>query len=506
MNEQTEQQNEESLDVCPKSLSLKDNRQLMLGEHQLSEQQLELLRHFSGKKLKEIKRSDGAGSEGLVIIGNIDAIKEDDTLFELLENPDSKTPDGETGKEYIVQAHNIMGVFTLRHGGAQLRIQITSRFDKSYKQPFLCWMLERVLRISLSDLVDTQRDSSFWTILLELLFWKRLGEASSIGLYRQYQRFEYNDLRLRGRLDIDRHIRLNMPLWDKIAYSRREITYDNPVNHLFRHAIRFVMSHWQDAVVNGQDNKNSLDMAGAIEANTPSWMPGNIHELLMKKELLQGINHPYYAESYEELRILALCIILEHGVDLYTKNNPDDFRINGILFDGAWLWEEYLSTILTGEGFWHAIPMDTLPIYALKKERHGRRPLFPDFRLPNGTSKQLATAILDAKYKRGDSVAGLAVRREDMHQCFCYMLLTGAIAGGMVYPPVLADEKCSDDVNDEEELKIYCPEERYWHCFTFESVDDCTDDTFPERMRANEERLRRFIQEIKELVQKQKLS
>ena len=243
-------------------------------------------------------------------------------------------------------------------------------------------------------------------------------------------------------------------------------------------------------------------MVSAIEINTPSWTPDNIHDLLMKKELLQGINHPYYAEFYEELRILALCIILEHGVDLYTQNNPDDFSINGILFDGAWLWEEYLSTILVDEGFWHAIPMETLPIYALKKKEYGRRPLFPDFRLPNEASKQLATIILDAKYKRGDNDAGLAVRREDMHQCFCYMLLTGAVAGGVIYPPLLADERFSNDVNDEELLEICCPDERYWRCFTFGSVDDCTDDTFAPKMLWNEEELRKFIRSLRTLVSK----
>ena len=122
--------------------------------------------------------------------------------------------------------------------------------------------------------------------------------------------------------------------------------------------------------------------------------------------------------------------------------------------------------------------------------------------MPNEASKQLATIILDAKYKRGDNDAGLAVRREDMHQCFCYMLLTGAVAGGVIYPPLLADERFSDDVNDEELLEICCPDERYWRCFTFGSVDDCTDDTFAPKMLWNEEELRKFIRSLRTLVSK----
>ncbi len=35
------------------------------------------------------------------------------------------------------------------------------------------------------------------------------------------------------------------------------------------------------------------------------------------------------------------------------KYGESDNEICGILFDGAWLWEEYVNTILTDHGFVH---------------------------------------------------------------------------------------------------------------------------------------------------------
>jgi 5-methylcytosine-specific restriction enzyme subunit McrC len=466
---------------------------------------LDLLRHFSSKSFKEIKTNNSAESKGLLIMGSIEDLDEKNPIFTLLEET-SEDEDTSDGKVYYVQTYNIMGVFTLRHEDFSLRMRITSRFDQAEgKQPFLCWLLGRVLRVTLSDFIDTSESEHWWTILVELLFWRKLGEAASIGLFRQYQTREYNDLRFRGRLDIDRHIRLNMPLWDKIAYSRREIVYDNPVNHLLRHAIKIVLSHWSGNITGGPENKDALDLASAIETNTPSWSMSNLQSLLMDKELMRSISQPFYAEYYEDLRILALCIVLGRGVDLYSGVESSSYSINGIVFDGAWLWEEYLSTILSSHGFIHAIPKPKRinPIYAIKEEL---RPLFPDFRLPvaegEGDPLQHAHIILDAKYKKEDSSTG-TIERLDMHQCLCYMLLTGAQAGGVIYPPLPKEEKPrADDCDDEKDfLQIHCPgKERYWRCFTFKTVLDCSETDFSKRMEENEENLRQYIEVMKKKV------
>ena len=50
------------------------------------------------------------------------------------------------------------------------------------------------------------------------------------------------------------------------------------------------------------------------------------------------------------------------------KYGRNDDEIYGVLFDGAWLWEEYLNTFLADIGFEHP----------RNKEAKGRKSLFTD--------------------------------------------------------------------------------------------------------------------------------
>ena len=95
-----------------------------------------------------------------------------------------------------------------------------------------------------------------------------------------------------------------------------------------------------------------------------------------------------------------------------------------MLFDGAWLWEEYLNTILQGVGFKH--PENKLGTGAIYLFEHGGK-RFPDF-----WKKDL---VLDAKYKKlasDDNRHG--INRDDIHQVMAYMYRLRAQKGGIVYP------------------------------------------------------------------------
>ena len=58
--------------------------------------------------------------------------------------------------------------------------------------------------------------------------------------------------------------------------------------------------------------------------------------------------HLYYS-GYSSLTKLCLLILRNEQI----KYGQDDSNIHGILFDGAWLWEEYLNTILSPCGIKH---------------------------------------------------------------------------------------------------------------------------------------------------------
>ena len=96
--------------------------------------------------------------------------------------------------------------------------------------------------------------------------------------------------------------------------------------------------------------------------------------------------HPYFTE-YAPLQKICLNI-LNH--EKLTFGEEKD-KIYGLLFDGAWLWEEYLNTFLD-EDFEHPENLKgNGRKYLFKK---GKQPIYPDFISKSGTPKLVA----DAKY------------------------------------------------------------------------------------------------------------
>lgn len=108
-----------------------------------------------------------------------------------------------------------------------------------------------------------------------------------------------------------------------------------------------------------------------------------------------------------------------------VKYGESSDEICGIFFDGAWLWEEYVNTILSNHGFKH--PENKLHkggIY-LFDDHSGIR--YPDFYKDD--------MVLDAKYKRLGSYDKVSkLDRNDVHQVITYMTALKADRGGFVAP------------------------------------------------------------------------
>lgn len=116
-----------------------------------------------------------------------------------------------------------------------------------------------------------------------------------------------------------------------------------------------------------------------------------------------------------------------------VKYGENEDEIYGILFDGAWLWEEYINTILHKMGFIH--PENKLRkgyIYLFedidehgKIHRSGLR--YPDFYKDD--------MVLDAKYKLLGSYEKVSkVDRDDIHQVITYMTNLNSTKGGFIAP------------------------------------------------------------------------
>ena len=131
------------------------------------------------------------------------------------------------------------------------------------------------------------------------------------------------------------------------------------------------------------------------------------------------MSHPYFSE-YRHLQ--RLCVqILRYEEIKYGRN---DDEIYGVLFDGAWLWEEYLNTLLRDYGYKH--PQN--------KVYSGRIHLFTDnsgARYPDFYKKDI---VLDAKYKRYAELELQKIDGDDLHQVITYMYILRAQHGGFIVP------------------------------------------------------------------------
>ena len=315
-----------------------------------------------------------------------------------------------------LETGNAMGFI----GIDNLKIKIKSRFDKGRDDYLLHYMLQRVLSFNLFDLNHNNEQEDVFDFIM-FMFPFFLKNAVRQGLYREYQTYKHNDANVKGPIDIARHIVRNMPFIGRIAYTTREYSYDNNMTELIRHTIEFMKTKKYGQAVLKMDSETVENVDTIIEHT--SLYNKNERNGIISKNLRMKI-HPYYTE-YRPLQTLCLQILRMEEI----KYGDSDDMISGILFDGAWLWEEYVNTVLPDGVMIHAENKKGIfggkPIY-LFDGKHG--PRYPDF-------YKKGAIVLDAKYKKiGDYEQVSKVDRDDIHQVITYMHNLKANNGGFIVP------------------------------------------------------------------------
>ena len=326
-------------------------------------------------------------------------------------------------KEENIKTGNIMGFV----GVNETQLDICSRFDKQNTDDyFLHYMLQKVFSINLFDIKHSLSKEPIFDFLL-YLFPHFLKKALAQGLFKKYKRNEYNDANLKGPIDISRHLRQNIPFRGTIAYSAREHSYDNEVTQLVRHTIEYIKQKEQGRIILTNDDE-TRNCVSQITMATPSYSYQSRQRIIYDN--LRPLKHPYFTE-YTHLQRLCLQILRHESI----KFGMEKDKVYGVLFDGAWLWEEYLNTILKPLNFKHpqnkkskgGLPMfekpqaDDMFADGEQIDRNSRK-LYPDFYKDD--------YILDAKYKHLNQ----GVSREDLYQVVTYMYCKQAKNGGYIYP------------------------------------------------------------------------
>ena len=332
-------------------------------------------------------------------------INKKNTIFNLYDNK--------------IHTNNIMGFISYNN----TQIKISSRFAVNDNEDyFLHYMLMKVLSLNVVNLEHSKDyDDSFdFLIYMFISFFKR---ALRQGLFKQYKLIKHNDSNVKGTIDINRYIKNNIPFNDKISYNTREYSYDNNITQLIRHTIEYINT--KNRYILSCDNEIK-DYTHQIFYSTPSY-ERNKREGIINKNLKQ-LSHPYYYE-YEPLR--KICIqILRHEKLKYGR---DDNTVYGLLFDGAWLFEEYLNTVLKQINFKHSenkTGKDSF--HLLINDNRGRWKIYPDFHKLSDENKN--NIVLDAKYKRLNYYDNESIDRNDKHQIVSYAYTLNAKKAGFIYP------------------------------------------------------------------------
>ena len=265
-------------------------------------------------------------------------------------------------------------------GRNNTHLSILSRFaNDDQKDYFLHYMLQKVTSINLINLQHTMDKDSVFDFLI-YLFPLFLKKAINQGVYKQYITKKYNDVNVRGVVDINRHIRFDVPFNGKVAYATREYSYDNDITQLIRHTIEFIRKYkdLNDVLTMDDDTKQSINQ---IISATPSFFPNGLQNIINNN--LRPIVHPYYSE-YTPLQRLCLQI-LRHDELKYGQKEDE---IYGVLIDAAWLWEEYLA-ILLERSYKHYLKYEGDRFFLFE---NGHQQIIPDYL---SLDKKI---VADAKY------------------------------------------------------------------------------------------------------------
>ena len=381
-------------------IQMKDNSEWRLTETELCH--LETLKKLAEPSIADLCRKDYPNL--LIFPQDLDVYGDkigDAHIFEVKGGDYKSPPTMVTG--------NIMGFIGL----GDTKVSISSRFVQDREDYFLHYLLRKVFAINLFDLQFNSDEESIFDFLI-YLFPTFLKRAMQQGLYREYQTRKYNDANVKGRIDISRHIRQNIPFAGNIAYTTREYAQDNHLTQLIRHTIEHISHHrYSGSILHNDDD--TADAVNAICQVTSSYNRNERQKVF--NENLRPVSHPYYNE-YRPLQQLCLQILRQEEM----KYGRDDDEIYGVLFDGAWLWEEYLNTFLADLGFEHP----------RNKEGRGHKSLFTDgsgWCYPDFLSPEM---VLDAKYKGYDDWS--KVQTKDLYQVISYMHVLNRCKGGYIVP------------------------------------------------------------------------
>ncbi|MCT7531306.1 McrC family protein [Aliarcobacter cryaerophilus] len=328
------------------------------------------------------------------------------------------------GENYLAQTGNYVGKFVWNG----LEIDIKSRFSNT----FLERMLNFANDIFLDDVSITGKDNiddlDISKYIIYYMFVQNLEKAFLLGLPKAYKSIEHHEMKLKGKIDINKFIKYDIPFQGKISSVSREQKEIQEIIDVLYKAVKII------------DNKNKafLKNISHIKTHLKQYKSNNYvsNETINKALKSKALQNPIFA-PYKKVLEYARFIINGNSIEEKNDGKQETF---GFIINVAELFEIYIAKLLQKEfNDWYV----ESPHLRLD-ERFGKTYLYSRKIIPDIVMiKDKNVIVFDTKYKKmyfnyikGN---GVDVDRNDFFQINTYMSYYqnqnyNVKIGGLLYP------------------------------------------------------------------------
>jgi len=322
------------------------------------------------------------------------------------------------GDKYKVQTGNFVGKFNFDG----IDIEINSRFNEK----FLKRMLNFADDIFLDD-VDVSGEISknidISKFIIYYLFIQKLEKAFLLGLPKAYQTKKYHEIELKGKIDIKKFIKKDLPFKGKISSYKREQTQIQEIVDVLYKAIKIIKK-------DKFSTKNISNIVSYLKQNrSKNFVSSNT----IKKALnSKALNNPIYT-PYKDVLNYAKMIIENFNIE----NKDSNINSKGFIVNIAELFEIYIRKLLSIKFRDWNISSPEIEVF---ENNFFKRKIIPDIVM----QKDNKILVFDVKYKRMNMRGKNQYDLGDVDRCDFFQINTymsyyqnqefELIAGGLLYP------------------------------------------------------------------------
>ena len=406
---------------------------------------------------------------------------QDNLIISIKKNKNEKDED-----IYLAQTGNYVGKFVWNG----LEIDIKSRFSNT----FLERMLNFANDIFLDDVSITgnkvDKDLDISKYIIYYMFVQNLEKSFLLGLPKAYKSIEHHEMKLKGKIDINKFIKYDIPFAGKISSVSREQKEIQEIIDVLYKAIKII----------DKNNKDFLKNISHIKTHLKQYKSNNyvsnetINRALKSKALQNPIFTPYK-------KVIEYARFIINGNNIEEKNDGKQ-KTYGFIINVAELFEIYITKLLQKEFSDWKVESPKIELYDTPKMFYQRK-IIPDIVM----IKDKDVIVFDTKYKKmtmqGKNQNGAGdVDRNDFFQINTYMSYYqnqdfNVKIGGLIYPI----EKSYKDNKD------ICHSQTWLGNLKTKFIVDGIDLSNLEELKDNEskfaqisKRERKFIEGIKSLL------